>query len=95
MKIYPLIFIITFLAVGFVFGIYQQFTLQDNKFNCDKPFDVHFLKLSETSEGSKLLQNKNVVVVYPEANRVVANTEVLDCPNFKYSDYLNKDMGLF
>jgi len=88
--------LIVLVILGIIFlGIYNKGFiikyLEDEKItsiDCNKPFDVIYLKASEISFASSISNNINGVVVIPELNRVIARTEILKCPKFNYADYL-------
>lgn len=60
------------------------------KIDCNKPFNVFYLKPSEKTTASEILNNQdNAIVVIPEENYLIAKTEILMCDSFDYSDYIN------
>lgn len=56
--------------------------------DCDS-FGVIYLKPSELKYASGLANKINGVIVIPELNQVIGRTEILSCPNFDYSNYIN------
>lgn len=56
--------------------------------DCDS-FGVIYLKTSELKYASGLANKINGIVVIPELNQVIGRTEILSCPNFDYSNYIN------
>lgn len=62
------------------------------KIDCNKPFDVIYLKPSEIDSASALANRINGVVVIPEINQVIARTDILECDNFDVSKYINMEL---
>lgn len=50
-----------------------------------------YLKPSELTYASKIADKINGVVVIPELNQLIANSNILDCDNFDYTDYIKGD----
>ena len=49
-----------------------------------------YLKPDELKYASKIIErNPNIIVVIPELNQLNADTDVLNCPNFDYKDYID------
>lgn len=71
-----------------IFGLGFLITNKPQKVNCNEPFEVVFIKPSEISESHNLLDYFDIVVI-PELNQLNARTEILKCPNFDYSKYIN------
>lgn len=58
--------------------------------DCSK-LTTAYLKPSEVAElGEK---SQNTIYVVPAWNQVMAKTEVLQCPNFHYDDYINLNVN--
>lgn len=55
--------------------------------NCDTLVPVYF-KPSELQIAAKMKSTRNIIAVIPENNTLLARTEVLECPNFNYRDYI-------
>jgi len=77
---------------GATFLINPIHLIQENpepsKLDCSNPPDIFFLKQSEKSYTQDILKNPNAIVVIPELNRVLANTELLECPDIDFSKYI-------
>jgi len=61
--------------------------------NCKTITPVYF-KASEKQLAGEMSRNKNIIAVIPEENYLIARTEVLDCPNFEYSNYIKGEIDL-
>lgn len=85
------LFGIVILGAIILASLYFTLVYKDNSIDCSKPVDIIFLKPSEVSQASEVADNINGVVIIPyeTGNRIVARTEILNCPNFNYSYYLN------
>lgn len=57
--------------------------------DCNKPFDTIFLKPSEQDQASDIANHINGMVIIPEQNKLIARSDLLLCPNFQASDYVN------
>ena len=57
--------------------------------DCNKPIDVIYLKPSELKYASELANKINGVVVIPEDNTIIGRSEVLLCPSFEASNYID------
>lgn len=80
--IIPVLAIITFtisLTIDYIYG---------NKLDCNNIQEV-YLKASEIKYASEIADKTKGVVIIPEMNQIVANTEILECKDFDYSNYIN------
>jgi len=85
MKKLLIILVVIFLVlVGYYFLFYNK----TQKIDCDN-FGVVYLKPSELQYASALANKINGIVVIPELNQIIGRTEILDCPFFDYSNYIN------
>ncbi len=75
------IFVLLLGGVGFI-------SHKQNKIIDCNSLSPIYLKPSELSSASKIANDLNVVVVVPEINQLSARTDVLDCPNFNYKNYV-------
>ena len=71
-------------------GIFLNNSLKNRivPIDCNKPIDVIFLKPSEIGQASDIANHINGVVVIPEENQIIGRSEVLLCPNFDVSKYI-------
>jgi len=76
------------IAVIIIGGYFVFFNEQPSEIDCNT-FGVIYLKPSEREYASGLANKVNGIVVIPETNELIARTEILDCPNFDYSDYID------
>lgn len=82
-----IIITLTILLVALTFS-FIQYNLEQKKINCNN-LGVIYLKQSELQKGIEIRnKNPNTITVFPELNKVVANSKVLECPNFDYSEYI-------
>lgn len=80
------------LLVGIIISIFLvgTFLITYNfpqKIDCDS-YGAIYLKPSELDQASKIADKENVVVVIPELNQLIARTEILGCPSFDYTRYV-------
>ncbi len=90
MKLLTIVMVLLFIG-SFCFIVWNnmnQYERMYHKFNCDE-FGLVYLKPSELSQAEKIANKINGVVVIPELNQLIGRTEVLDCSNFDYRDYIN------
>jgi hypothetical protein len=80
--------IIVLIIVGGVFA-YNSYQDKIIPIDCTKQIDVIFLKHSELGSASDIANHINGVVVIPEDNQIIGRSEVLLCPNFDASKYIN------
>ena len=83
-----LIVVLCAFLVSCTFLILQDTKSKIQPINCDS-LGVVYLKPSELSEASGIADKINGVVVIPELNQVIGRTEVLECPNFEASRYID------
>jgi len=80
-----------FLMIGIfvllVGGIGLIFYNPPEKIDCNS-YGAIYLKASELDKASEIADNKNVIVVIPELNQIIARTEILNCPSFDYDRYI-------
>lgn len=63
--------------------------IHSSKVDCSKPFNVIYLKPSEMSLASTIINKEpNSIIVFPELNQLNAKTEVLNCASFDASKYI-------
>ena len=72
------------IVLGGIFAVVPLF--HNNKIDCNEIGGV-YLKPSEMNSVSGLAK-KGMIVIIPEENQVVAETEILDCPSFNYKNYI-------
>ena len=60
------------------------------KIDCDS-YGAIYLKSSESNKSSEIADSLSVVVAVPEENKIIARTEILECPSFDYNSYLNME----
>ncbi|HPJ87316.1 MAG TPA: hypothetical protein PLU55_04330 [Candidatus Pacearchaeota archaeon] len=85
--------IVLTIAVILIGGYFVFFNEQQIEIDCNT-FGVIYLKPSESHLASGLANKINGIVVIPEENSLIARSEILDCPNFDYSEYIDTG-GLF
>ena len=81
------------IAVILIGGYFVFMNEQQSKIDCNT-FGVIYLKPSEREYASEFADRINGIIVIPETNELIARTEILDCPNFDYSEYIDTG-GLF
>lgn len=75
-------------AVLLIFAFYILIDNKNKPIDCDT-FTPFYLKASELQYASKIADKENVIVVIPELNQIIGRTEILNCPNFDYEDYIS------
>ena len=63
------------------------FLIPNSPTTCDE-FGVVYLKASELHLASDIANNINGIVVIPELEQIIGRTEILECENFDYSEYI-------
>ena len=81
------VFLIT---LALTLAVYYQTSNKLTPIDCSKPLDVVYLTHDELKYASEISNKINGVVVIPEDNQLIARTEILECPNFDYSDYIKE-----
>ena len=80
-----------FLVIGIfillIGGLGIIFYNPPEKIDCNS-YGAIYLKASELNKASEIADNKNVIVVIPELNQIIARTEILNCPSFDYDRYV-------
>lgn len=85
------IFIIGILVCVLISSFFIYSDIQKEKIipiNCNE-MGVIFLLPSERGQASTIANHINGVVVIPETNELIARSDILLCPNFKASDYID------
>jgi len=86
--------LLVFTGINLVIKQHINIKIEENKIeeiDCKTITPVYF-KASERKIAGEMSRNKNIISVMPEENYLIAKTEVLDCPNFEYSDYIKGDI---
>ena len=89
---WKVLLLIGLLLFGIGLGVYYNQNIPDEIIlvDCNKPIDVIYLTSDEVSLTSGILKSgTNKVVVVPELNRIVAETELLKCNNLNLNDYID------
>lgn len=84
---YRIALILSLAVIAICFSLIVN-THYDKKIDCDN-IQVVYLKPSEIQHASEIANKINGVVVIPELNQLVSNTEILHCENFDYTNYIN------
>jgi len=86
-----LIIVAVILLIGVTTALffYNSYQHRIIPIDCNKPFDVIYLKPSEISMASEIANHINGLVVIPEENQIIARSELLLCENFNALDYLD------
>lgn len=79
-----ILFITGFILILGIICVIQQ----ENKIDCNSLSPI-YLKASELKYASQIADEVNGFVIIPETNQIIARTEVLNCPNFNYEDYVS------
>ena len=68
----------------------SQINSQPEPIDCDT-FSPMYFTPSERITAGEAANKLNIVAVIPEENYLIARTEILDCPNFDYKEFIEGD----